>query len=148
MTQRAKFQERGIIVDTGYWIALFDSRDEHHERAVELEEAVMGRAMLTPWPMLYELVRTRFVRNTKAVVRFEQLLMPRLNVLIDDSPYRKAALHQSLRLAAAERRSISLVDMVTRHMLEDAKLIVTHLVTFNAKDFSDICEQRGILIEP
>jgi tryptophanase len=44
------------------------------------------------------------------------------------------------------KRQISLVDMVVRYILSDTKIKITGLITFNEKDFLDICKRRKMPI--
>jgi predicted nucleic acid-binding protein len=41
-------------------------------------------------------------------------------------------------------RTMSLADMVMRLMLEDVNIRVNGLLTFNRKDFHDVCRKRGL----
>ena len=42
-----------IIADTGYWLALFNRADVHHDRAVVLSREIRER-LVTTWPVLTE----------------------------------------------------------------------------------------------
>jgi len=44
----------------------------------------------------------------------------------------------------ARTRPMSLVDMVMRLMLDDVNVRVDGLLTFNQKDFHDVCRKRGL----
>jgi uncharacterized protein len=44
-----------ILADCGYWIALFDARDQHHGRAVELTRNLREQLLVT-WPVLTQAV--------------------------------------------------------------------------------------------
>jgi hypothetical protein len=43
-------------------------------------------------------------------------------------------------------RPLSLVDTVIREMLSDESLKIDYLITFNIKDFIDVCSRRNITI--
>jgi hypothetical protein len=45
-------------------------------------------------------------------------------------------------------RQISLADWVPRLILDDRSRKVDMLLTFNPKDFHDVCQHRGIPLEP
>ena len=47
-------------------------------------------------------------------------------------------------MRTARARPISLVDMVMRLMLENVNVPVSGLLTFNPKDFHDVCRKRGL----
>lgn len=131
-----------LMVDTGYWYAICDATDPSHNAAVTRFEAFEGHRLILPWPCLYETLRTRFVKKPGAMQRFAAISGRRNVERLDDLPYRDAALEQTLR--TARRRPMSLVDMVMRLMLEDINVRVTGLLTFNRKDFHDVCRARGL----
>lgn len=67
--------------------------------------------------------------------------------LIDDSPYREAALDlafSSSRLG----RPLSLVDCLMRLFMDDINVKVDRFATYNQADFFDVCAQRSIEIIP
>jgi predicted nucleic acid-binding protein len=45
-----------IIADSGFWIALGNRRDRHHERAVEMAQQWSSEGFITTWPVLTEVV--------------------------------------------------------------------------------------------
>lgn len=63
-----------ILVDTAFWIAWLDPRDQHHAEAFLKEEWLTDSRIMVPWPILYETVRTRLVRRPERLVRFDRLL--------------------------------------------------------------------------
>jgi len=137
---------RAVLADTCFWIALYDPRDGRHTVAVSILEAITGGTLLFPWPLYYELLRTRFVKQPGWVERFLTLVKSGRLLPIDDTPYREKALESTLDLAARGQRSISLVDMVIRHILDDRDVRIIELITFNIGDFRDVCDSRGIRI--
>jgi hypothetical protein len=98
--------------------------------------------VLVPWPCLYETFNTRFVKNTIAVRRFEALLRQAHVVRLPDEHYREAALEAVMTTAAS--RSMALVDMVIRLILDDTNVRKHGLLTFNYRDFSDLCRKHRI----
>jgi hypothetical protein len=46
----------------------------------------------------------------------------------------------------APKRPISLVDMVIRYILDDVNIRKDCLLTFNRRDFVDVCRKRQIEI--
>ncbi len=59
-----------ILVDTGYWYALGNSRDKHHDRAVEVGKSLLEDPVTT-WPVLTETCHLlRRSLGTSATVRF------------------------------------------------------------------------------
>lgn len=139
---------RGVVGDTSFWIAAFEQRDEDHQRAAELLESMHSAILLMPWPITYEVLRTRTVKRPHMVAAFERIIRRPKVVLIDDSKYRDRSLNLTIMQAAAGRRAISLVDMVVRAIIADDQYRITQLLTFNAQDFHDVCRQRNIVIWP
>jgi predicted nucleic acid-binding protein len=137
---------KSVVVDSGFWYALFEPRDQHHSEAEPKTRYLDEMNVLVPWPSLYETLRTRFAKDTLALLRFEAYLKKPRCELVDDQPYRDLALEQTLRQARIARRPMSLVDVVIRLILDDANVRKDCLLTFNVKDFADVCRRRNIQI--
>lgn len=135
---------RTVLVDTGFWYALWEPGDAYHNQALEREHFLSSMNVLVPWPSLYETFNTRFVKNKIAVRNFEALLRKTHVVQIPDEPYREKALTATVSMALNSSRSISLVDMVIRQILEDVYVRKHGLLTFNPGDFSDLCRRHQI----
>ena len=130
------------MVDTGYWYAVCDRRDAHHRDAVRRFSAFESYGVAFPWPCLYKTLNTSFVENRHAMARFAAITrLPRVERL-DDAPYRDEAYGETMSTALT--RPISLVDTVMRLMLDDVDVRVNGLLTFNRKDFYDVCRTRGV----
>jgi hypothetical protein len=99
---------------------------------------------VVPWPVLYETLGARFARNRPAMERFEQEIKASRTVLLDDAPYRDDALAHALDWSLRRGRALSLVDCVLRLLLDDVQTRIQYLVTFNQRDFVDICAARRI----
>lgn len=137
---------KNILTDTGYWIALFDKGDNNHKEAISISEVIEKSRIVMPWPIYYEVLRTKFIKNRIIVANFSTA-MKKMNIeRVDDSPYRELALEETIRLSSNGKRNISLVDMVVRYILQDINQKINYLVTFNVKDFEDICKKRNIPI--
>lgn len=131
-----------ILTDTCFWIGLIDKDDQYHDESVKVYDQINKFEIILPWPIYYEVLRTRFMRRPLYVdLFFRELKRPNIKT-IDDSPYKQKALDETLKLAG--KRQISLVDMVMRFMLDDAGMKIDYLVTFNESDFVDICRKRQI----
>ena len=130
-----------IIVDSGYWFALFDERDKFHEVAQILEEDMQYHTLVVPWPVLYESINTRFVRREHNLKRLQKFLQLPSTVLIEDQPYRAASLDFIIE---KQKFQYSLVDHVIRSIIADDKMSIDALVSFNPKDFHDVCNSRGV----
>jgi len=133
-----------VLTDTGFWYAFYNARDQYHERAERKTDLLETSTVLLPWPCLYETFNTRFAKNTTAVRRFEALLRQPHVVRLPDEPYREVALETVMRTVVS--RSMALVDMVIRLILEDINVRKDGLLTFNPRDFSDLCRKHRIEI--
>jgi predicted nucleic acid-binding protein len=129
------------LVDSGFWYAVFDERDQYHADAQDYMEIMLDFQFIVPWPVVYETLRTRYVRREAILKRFERVLRRPNAVLLDDSPYRAIALEATL---SAVGKRYSIVDNVLRLILEDVNLRVKILFSFNQADFRDICVRRQI----
>ena len=129
------------LVDTGYWIALLDERDEQHKYAQHKAEILRSLVYILPWPTLYETLNTRFARRPVVLERFAMQFFKRPNAKIwGDSPYRVSALEKTL----SGTRSLSLVDNVLREIPADRNIRVDYLFTPNVGDFADACKVRNV----
>jgi hypothetical protein len=125
---------------------MFDPRDEHYAAAPSKVARLTGMRLVIPWPTLYETLRTRMVRNTGALARFEVLLKRPHVMFLDDSPFRQAALELAVESSIRRKRPISMVDCLLRLLLEDVNTRIDYLATFNLRDFADVCRTKGVEI--
>lgn len=134
------------LVDTSYFIALWDEGDEHHEEAVNKQVHFDSFSLLVPWPVLYETLNTRFVRRPEWVERFDQTA--ELFDIVDDGRYRCSALRLTRKAALSERPADrsppSLVDRILLAMIDDDDLRIDGILTFNHRDFIAPCMEREI----
>lgn len=135
-----------VITDTCYWLGLVDSTDEHHEKSVLIKELINDSYIVFPFPCFYEIIRTKFVKNKNKLLAFESLLKSGKIQYLDDAKYKEEALSKVYELNKKSFISHSLTDAVIREMLSDSTLRLDYLVTYNVKDFSDICAKRNIEI--
>lgn len=134
-------QGQGLLVDTGFFIAMYDERDAHHAEAQDKQNLLDVYTVILPWPVLYETINTRFSRRRGIMARFDALITSSDTALLDDSPYRVEAYRTVARNA---RRSLSLVDAVLRAIIEDTNVAVAAMLTFNQRDFNDVCRQHSV----
>lgn len=137
-----------ILVDTGVWIALCDPRDltVSKNEIEKIYEKVSAHTIVLLWPVAYETLRTRFVKNKIALERFEkELKSPRI-VKVDDARFREAAFSLSIDSSLRKNRPLSMVDCLMRILMDDQNTKIDFLATFNQKDFVDICRKRQIEI--
>jgi predicted nucleic acid-binding protein len=135
---------QNVLADTGVWYALFDRRDAYFEDAKEKADYLDLHQVVVPWPVLYETLGTRFVKNSLAVGAFERYLKKPHISFLDDGAYREQALRVSLDSSLRHSRPLSLVDCAIRLILEDVDVKIDYLATFNKADFADVCRKRRI----
>ncbi len=133
-----------VLADSGFWYALYDSRDPYHAAAAQKDSILTTTNILLPWPCLYETFNTRFAKNRIAVRLFEAFLRQPHVVLLKDEPYRDAALDAAFKLSIVGNRAIALVDVVLRLILEDVDVRKHGILTFNPRDFADLCRKFRI----
>ncbi len=62
-----------LIADTGYWYALFNNRDRHHQRVVEYTSRC-NKNLITTWPVITETCYMLSSRHSiMASIRFLEL---------------------------------------------------------------------------
>jgi len=135
---------RYVLTDSGFWIALYDAEDGQHRDALKLREEMNNPKIkiLIPWPIMYEVLRGGFIKDARRIQAFERDIKNLKAELEDDTAHRLSALEETFSYASKWR--VSLVDRIIWEML--AKLRIYSLITFNERDFSDICKRRKIPI--
>jgi predicted nucleic acid-binding protein len=141
-------------VDAGFLIGLYDESDQYHEKAMayflDFFDSTQNR-LLVAWPILYETVSTRMARkNTKGIKQLEQdwkrlSAESRLH-LLSDAEFRDEAIDEcfkELGKPPQQYRDLSLVDRVLRKILSEQNLRIHAFVTFNPRDFHDVCGKFG-----
>lgn len=139
-----KSSSNTLLVDSGFFFALFNPRDQHHGAACEKQDWLETLSIVVAWPILYETINTRFVRRPETIVRFESILRADDTVLLEDSPYRLDAYEDVLERTKAQHHAMSLVDAVLCAILADPKVRIDAMLTFNSRDFGDICRERKV----
>ena len=133
----------GLLVDTGFFFALHDSRDQYHARAQAKKHLLDQGPIILPWPVLYETLNTRFVGIRGAIGWLDRLVGFPTTELLNDSQYRAQSLDAVL-VPAQPRRRLSLVDTILRSIIEDANVRVAGILTFNPGDFVDVWRQHRV----
>ena len=134
-----------ILIDSGFWYALFNERDEHYKTANKLFGYLDKGMIIIPFPSLYETINTRFSKRIDHMIKFEKIIERQNVVLLDDSSYKNSALKNTFAYSF-KSKNISLVDMIIRLIILDQN--INYLLTFNKKDFIDICLKRRVSILP
>ena len=131
---------KSIIIDTGFWFALFDDRDHYHEDALLYFEYISPHTLVIPWPTLYETLNTRFSRRQSWVEDLHRVISSHSIYYIPDDDYREISFDYFFR----EGQRFSLVDIIIRNILEDDSIKIDAILTFNEPDFIDVCYKKGI----
>ena len=137
---------KNFVIDTGFWFALFDSIDDHHKQALDIYELIKENNIIIPFPTLYETINTAFSKQFLWMQKFQEIVnQPNITKLYDEQ-YRDEALVITYSSSIKQKRSLSLVDLIIRLILDDPTVRINYLVTFNVGDFSDVCRRRNIEI--
>lgn len=132
------------LVDTGFWIALFDPREPEHADANRNAYLIEQLTILVPWPILYETLRTRFVRRSDWILRLDSRLKQPNTVFIDDESYCSEAYSIAVEHSVRFNRPISMVDILCRLLIEDPNINIDYMITINRKDFHDVCRKHNV----
>ncbi len=141
------YNNKYVLADSGYWIAVFEPSDTHITEATILQDDLEDANILLPWPVMYEVLNTRFFRRPDRIEKFEELLKKPNVYRIPEEQYRDQALKKVFEYSK-RKRNISLVDGIIREMLSDVNLRINYFVTFNVWDFLDIIKKRPIELLP
>ena len=132
-----------LLVDTGFFFALYDARDDHHDDAQAHQHWLEDLPIILPWPILYETVNTRLTRRQHLVAQFDAVVSAERTTLLDDTPYRADCYRT---VSSRTRRGLSLVDAVLQRVIEDANVDIGAMLTFNARDFAALCAENRVEI--
>src|SRR5450755_4897143 len=138
-----------ILVDTGFLLGLYDNRDPYHDKARQGFEEYFGTThnrLIVCWPILYETVSTRLVRNRPGMILLQthwtRLAAQRRLELLSDLQFRDRILEEcfdELRKPIRQSRNLSAVDRVIRRVLSNPAVRIDAFLTFNPGDFADVC---------
>lgn len=92
-----------VLVDSGFFVALCNGRDQHHASARRLEEGRDVGPIILPWPILYETVNTRLTRRPQDLAKFGAIVQLPETLLLDDAPYREDSFVAELAQNPARR---------------------------------------------
>ena len=137
-----------ILPDTGFWYGLCVKRDQHREDAESLRELIERNHIVVPWPIVHETLCTQFVKNTAAIETFNKYIRRGNLTFLNDTEYVEDAYQLSVTSSLEKCRWLSMVDSVIRLILADEHVRIHALITFNRRDFEDVCRRRKIDILP
>ncbi|MHB1682828.1 MAG: hypothetical protein ACYCYO_08390 [Bacilli bacterium] len=146
-----------ILADSCFFIALYDERDQHHlcaEIAFRKWFVDAPFVIAIPDPVMLEVLNTRFVRRPEWIRRLDEhwtaLRRQGQLLYIDDFKYRGTQLEDIIEQAQKFEtnrngyRDLSLIDRILRQMILGSSQPYVALLTYNVKDFSDVCQKAGI----
>lgn len=143
------FKPNGIILtDANFWISLYNKKEssERKEKALRIYDEIRNSKILMPWPIMFEILINKFIKQPEFALKFESDLKKLKIRYLYDKEYRKDALSLTFRSLRIDKRKISLVDMIIRYILDNEKIKKDYFVTFNEKDFFDVCKKKNIQI--
>lgn len=119
-----------VLIDSCFWIALYDGGDSQSEKAEEIAELIDNENIIVPFPTLYEFVNSRLSRR-ESKIQFE-LFLKRPNVkLLSDEKYKYEALESFFQKSKFSYTDISLVDEVLNLIVEDVDVKIDYIVSFD-----------------
>lgn len=121
-----------VIVDTGFWIALYDPSNqvENSLEAERISKEIEDEDIIIPFPTLYEFVNSRLSRR-ESKFQFEQLLNRPNVIKLSDTKYKTKALENFFIKSKREHSDISLVDEVLKLIIADDTIKIDYIATFD-----------------
>ncbi len=124
-----------ILLDTGYWIALFSTENEKEKQdVVEYVSELIDEnnyKVIIPFPTLYEFLNSKLSRKGRQKFNLESELSKQKYEKVYDEKYRKKALENFFKQFSFVNYDISLVDEIIKEMIEDTTLKTDIIVTFD-----------------
>ena len=123
-----------VIVDTGFWIALYDptKQPENYLEAERIANEIEDENIIIPFPTLYELVNSRLSRR-ESKLQFEKLLGRPNITKLSDSKYKSKALENFFLKSNLEYSDISLVDEVIKLIIADNSIRIDYIASFDGQ---------------
>lgn len=124
-----------IILDTGYWIALFNPEKELDKQdIVEFVSDLIDEnnyKIIIPFPTLYEFLDSKLSRKKVGKLNLQKELSKSKYKKVYDNEYREKALKTFTNNFSLNVGDISLVDEVIKEMIIDENLRTDIIVTFD-----------------
>jgi len=124
-----------ILLDTGYWIALFNpEKEKEKQEIVEFVSQLIDEnnySIIIPFPTLYEFLNSRLSSRKNEKINLEAELSKEKYKKVYDEKYRKKALENFFKQFSFVKYDISLVDEIIKEMIEDTTLKTDIIVTFD-----------------
>lgn len=136
-----------FLIDTGFWIALIFKDDIHHEEANFIFEKINKGKLVIPWPTLYELLRTKFIKFPDKLIHLQKIFIKNNILKIDDAKYKEQALNTTFDDNIKYKKRSSLVDNLISEILKDLEQNFDYLISFDCRGkFDFYCKKRRILL--
>lgn len=137
---------KNTLIDAGFLIALCDPSDPERENALAIYDLISEHTCILPWPIHYETFRTKSYKRYDALILFNKFINDRNVDHFDDTSYRDKSLEKLISSYSKPNIKYSLVDHVIRAIIIDVNVKIDYFVTFNPRDFRDVCALRKIEI--
>jgi predicted nucleic acid-binding protein len=121
-----------IIIDTGFWIALFDPAKNpiNNKEANRIADEIENHNLIIPFPTLYEFINSRLSRR-ESKMAFEKILASPKVIKLSDSKYKDQALKNFFHNSKFANNDVSLVDEIIKLIILDKKLKIDYLAAFD-----------------
>jgi predicted nucleic acid-binding protein len=143
--------KREICIDTSFFIGLYQERHNFNSRARQLFGELFeksGHRMVILWPIVYETFSSKSVGNRNALENLKadwaRLRQKDQLRFMSDLPFRDRVIDEcfdQLLLPVNGYRALSAADRVIRKVMADRNLRISGLISFNPKDFQDVCKR-------
>ena len=121
-----------IVIDTGFWIALFDPAKDPKNglKAERIADVIIDENLIIPFPTLYEFVNSRLSRRE---AKFQlEMLLSRPNVIkLSDTNYKDEALESFFLKSKSDYSDVSLVDEIIKLIMADKTLKIDYIASFD-----------------
>ena len=121
-----------IVIDTGFWIALFDPAKDPKNglKAERIADVIIDENLIIPFPTLYEFVNSRLSRRE---AKFQlEMLLSRPNVIkLSDTDYKDEALENFFLKSKSDYSDVSLVDEIIKLIMADKTLKIDYIASFD-----------------
>ena len=121
-----------VVIDTGFWIALFDPAKDpkNNLEAERMAEEMEDEDLIIPFPTLYEFVNSRLSRR-EAKLQLERLLSKPNVIKLSDTKYKNKALENFFLKSKSDYSDVSLVDEIIKLIIADKSLKIDYIAAFD-----------------
>ena len=139
-----------FLCDSCFVISLADNSEAMHNASCSyLNTHKTGHFYLIPYPSMFETLSQRMVDNVQAMIRLEQIFFKNSDVnvvYVSDKNYRDVSLTECINDRQNIERHLSLVDTIIRNMIKSRNIRKDALISFNTRDFRDVCTQNKVIL--